>query len=52
MEKYLILGASSAVAKYFTNRLREGNKSVYELSSNKGEKNVYSVNSIRRNKPK
>ena len=47
MEKYLILGASSAIAKYFTNRFSREDKLVYELSSNKGEKNAYSVNSIR-----
>jgi len=47
MEKYLILGASSTIAKYFTNRFSREDKLVYELSSNKGEKNAYSVNSIR-----
>lgn len=47
MEKYLILGASSAIAKYFTLRLRREDKLVYEFSSNKGKKNVYNVDSIR-----
>ena len=47
MGKYLILGAGSAIAKYFTNRFRKEGESVYELSGNKGEKKVYSANSIK-----
>ena len=47
MEKYLILGAGSAIAKYFTSRLKREGKSVFELSSNKGIDKVYSVNSIK-----
>ncbi|GAH22018.1 unnamed protein product, partial [marine sediment metagenome] len=47
MKKYLILGAGSAIAKYFTNRLRKEDNIVFELSSNKGKKKVYSVNSIK-----
>ncbi len=46
MEKYLILGANSTIAEYFTNRLRKEKKSVYELSSDKGKKKAYDVNSI------
>ena len=47
MEKYLILGAGSAIAKYFTSRLRKEGNLVYELSSHKGVKNVYSISSIK-----
>lgn len=47
MEKYLILGAGSTIANYFTSRLKREGKFVFELSSNKGLKKVYSVNSIK-----
>ena len=47
MEKYLILGASSAIAKYFTARLGREGRSVYELSSNKGKRNAYSLDSLK-----
>ena len=46
MKNYLILGASSSIAQYFIKRLkREGHK-VFILSSNKGTKRVYDLNSI------
>ena len=47
MEKYLILGASSAIAKYFTARLRRESRLVYELSSNKGKEDAYRLDSIK-----
>lgn len=47
MEKYLILGASSAIAKYFTARLKREGRLVYELSSNKGKRNAYNLDSVK-----
>jgi len=47
MKKYLILGSSSAIARYFISCLRGEDKLVYELSSSKGKENVYSIDSIR-----
>jgi nucleoside-diphosphate-sugar epimerase len=47
MKKYLILGAGSAIARYFTSRLKSEGSLVYELSSNKGKRDAYRLDSIK-----
>lgn len=48
MKSYLILGANSAIAKYFINRLKGEGNEVNTLSSNKGVKRlIYEMESIR-----
>jgi len=48
MKSYLILGASSAIARYFISRLKDEGNIVNTLSSNKGEKQwIYETSSIR-----
>lgn len=46
MKNYLILGASSSIAQYFIKRLKKEGHKVFILSSNKGTKWVYDLNSI------
>lgn len=46
MKNYLILGASSSIAQYFIKRLKKEGHEVFILSSNKGIKRVYDLNSI------
>ena len=48
MKNYLILGASSTIAKYFINRLKTKGNAIFTLSSNKGTDWVYDLNSIKR----
>jgi len=47
MKNYLILGASSAIAKYFIKRLKAEGNMVSTLSSSKGKNWVYEKNSIK-----
>ncbi|MCD4744177.1 MAG: NAD(P)-dependent oxidoreductase [Desulfobacteraceae bacterium] len=47
MKNYLILGASSAIAKYFINRLKDEGNMVVQLSSGRGINWVYNVDSIK-----
>lgn len=47
MKNYLILGANSAIAKYFINRLRNEGNTVFTVSSCNGMKQVYSESSIK-----
>jgi len=47
MKKYLILGAGSVIARYFTSRLKSEGSLVYELSSNKGKRDAYRLDSIK-----
>jgi len=47
VKNYLILGANSAIAKYFINRLKSAGSIVSTLSSNGGEKQwIYNMESI------
>lgn len=46
MKNYLIFGASSSIAQYFTKRLKSEGHEVFTLSSSKGTKYVYDLNSI------
>jgi len=46
VKNYLILGASSSIAQYFIKRLKKEGHKVFILSSNKGTKWVYDLNSI------
>lgn len=47
MKNYLILGANSAMAEYFINRLKSEGDIVSTLSSNGGKQWIYSVESIK-----
>ncbi len=47
MKNYLILGASSAIATYFINRLKNEGNMVVQLSSGRGINCVYNVDSIK-----
>lgn len=47
MKNYLILGASSPIAQFFIKRLKKEGHEVFILSSNKGTKHVYDLNSIK-----
>jgi len=46
VKNYLILGASSSIAQYFIKRLKSEGHEVFTLSSSKGTKYVYDLNSI------
>ena len=46
MKNYLILGTSSSIAQYFIKRLKREGYKVSILSSNKGTKCMYDLNSI------
>ena len=46
MKNYLILGASSSIAQYFIKRLKSEGHEIFTLSSSKGTKRVYDLNSI------
>lgn len=46
MKNYLILGASSSIAQYFIKRLKSEGHEVFTLSSSKGTRRVYDLNSI------
>ena len=46
MKNYLIIGASSSIAQYFIKRLKSEGHEVFTLSSSKGTKYVYDLNSI------